>query len=130
MGGTGVATRLRELNLSTTGVPTSDQSVEAHLRRFTAAGTGTSATPSINSPGSVPAAETTVLENLTVEPTYSAGYALRLTVNPRNNRPWVAYDADAEIVVPLTANNGLGVQGITVGGGAGNLIAEAGWREG
>jgi hypothetical protein len=129
MGGTGVVVCLREFALSTSGVPSSDQNVNAQLRRFTAAGTGTTLTAGIKSPGSHPTPEVTLLGNLTAEPTYSAGFVMDLYFNPRNNRPWVAYDQRGEILVPLTANNGIGFQCTAVGGGVGNFNAEAAWVE-
>lgn len=129
MGGTAVVICLRELALSTSGVPGTEQNVNAQLRRLTAAGTGTTLTPAIASTGSHPAPEATVLGNLTAEPTYSSGFVFDFYFNPRNNRNWTAYDQRAEILVPLTASNGIGFQCTAVGGGVGNFNAEAAWVE-
>jgi hypothetical protein len=130
MGGTTVVLAIRELIAATSGAPSTEAAVEAALRRFTAAGTGTSFTPLIASPGSHPASEATVLTNLTAEPTYTANSTLWAPVfNPRNRALWQAYDQRGEILTPLTANNGVGLQCVAAGGGAGNLRAEAGWCE-
>jgi hypothetical protein len=130
MGGTAVVMCAQQYVLSTSGTPTSDQNVNAQLRRLTAAGTGTSLTAGIKSPGSNPAAEATVLGNLTAEPTYTAGFIMDEYFNPRNRCQYQAYDQRGEIVSPLTASNGYGFQCIAVGGGAGNFNAQIGWVEG
>lgn len=128
-GGTGVVLRLQQLEMSTSGTPTSDQAVNAQLRRLTAAGTGTSVTPGVKQPGSFPASEATVLSNLTAEPTYSSGSIFDWYFNPRNTRFWQAYDQYGEVMSPLTANNGFGAQCIAVGGGAGNFTCSMQWGE-
>ncbi len=126
-GGTTVRPRICTLRMATSGTPTSDQAVQAQLRRATTAGTGTSVTPAPTDPGA-PAALSTSLQNLTVEPTYS-GVLSDFYFNPRATIQWAAYDPRAELIVPATANNGIGFQCIAVGGAAGNLAAEIGFYE-
>jgi hypothetical protein len=128
-GGTAVVIRAQKVKFGTSGTPTSDQAVNAQLRRLTAAGTGTSLTPQVASPGSYPASEATVLVNLSAEPTYSTVACLDEYFNPRSPMVWQAYDVAGELLVPLTANNGLGAQCIAIGGGAGNFTAQMEWGE-
>jgi hypothetical protein len=49
--------------------------------------------------------------------------------NPRTTIQWSAYDARGELLVPATANNGMGVQCVAVGGATGNLVAEFGFYD-
>lgn len=129
-GGTAVVMCLKELNLFSEGVPGSDAMVVVHGRRSTTAGTGTSVTPGVNSPGMRPAAETAALSELTAEPTYTAGSIITCSFNPRSRGgSWVAIDDEARICSPLTANNGVGFQCITVGGGTGVLRADTAFEE-
>lgn len=128
-GGTGLVTRIQKILLSSSGTPTSDQSINTQIRRQTAVGTGTSVTPGVKQPGQFPAAETTALSNLTVEPTYSSGSILDLFHNPRLTLQWQPSETYAEILVPLTANNGVGSQCAAVGGGAGNHATTFEWAE-
>lgn len=126
-GGTTVVVRLREYRMAVDGAPSTEAMVAAELRRSTTAGTGTTYTPTVGQ-GAFPAAEATALSNLTAEPTYS-GQLTHEEFNPRARAMWQAYDALGEILTPLTANNGLGFQCITVGGGSGNFNVDAAWLE-
>lgn len=128
-GGTTVRPRLYAFSCSTDGVPTSDQGVEFALRRATALGTTTAVTPSPTDPADV-AAIATIGSNASAEPTYTAGNAgFDRAINPRATLQWAAYDQFAEIVVPATAANGLGIQILGAGGAAGNFRADMSWRE-
>jgi hypothetical protein len=127
-GGTTSRIRLQELVLMASGTPSSDVGAEAQLRRSTTAGTGTAVTPSpVDSAD--PASIVAALENLTAEPTYSAGHVMRRVFNPRAVHTWVAYDQKSEIVSPATANNGLGVQMISAGGIGTAMLVEAGFDQ-
>jgi hypothetical protein len=129
MGGTGVVCRIKEYQLSTSGAPTTEAEAEIQARRFTAAGTGTSQTPSVSNGGAFPASEATVLVNLSAEPTYTAGFVTDDFFNPRNTRFWQAIDELAKLYTPLTASNGIGFQMIGAGGAASNATAQALWDE-
>ncbi len=128
-GGTGVVVCLTCYELMCEGAPTSEAAIAVFLRRQTAVGTGTSVTPTVNSPGSRPAAEAAALSELTAEPTYASGRVKAISWNPRSRALWNAVDQDAFILTPLTANNGLGFQCSVVGGGSGILRANAEWKE-
>lgn len=79
------------------------------LQRCTTAGTRTSVTPRQLDPADA-AAATTAGENHTIEPTYTAGeIPLDTPVNQRATYQWYA-PPGGEIVVPATANNGLGIK--------------------
>lgn len=128
-GGTTNRPRLATWMWSTDGVPTSDQGVEIALRRSTAAGTTTAVTPSPTDPSQV-ASITAAGSNATVEPTYTAGNAgFDQDFNPRATVQWAAYDPRAEIVVPATANNGLGFQILGAGGAGGNVRTSMGFYD-
>lgn len=129
MGGTGVVIRIKEYQHATSGAPTTEAEPEVQWRRFTAAGTGTSQTPSIGNPNGFPAAEATVLVNLSAEPTYTAGFMTDDFFNPRNTRFWQAIDELAKMYTPLTASNGLGAQMQAAGGSASNFTSQALWDE-
>lgn len=128
-GGTALTPRIVQIDLGTSGTPTSDQNVQANLRRQTAVGTGTSVTPGVKGPGQFSAAEAAFIANCSAEPTYAAGSMKELFFNPRVPRTWQAYDYLGEFYVPLTANAGFGLQCIAVGGGAGNLVSSPSWNE-
>jgi hypothetical protein len=124
---TAVRPRLCEFSLSTSGAPTTDQGVEVKLFRATALGTTTAFTPIAADPAD-PAAVATLGVNATVEPTYTANSQLIHRVfNPRATVQWAAYDPRAELIVPATAANGIGVQCIGAGGAAGNLVVDVGF---
>lgn len=79
------------------------------LQRVTAAGTRTSVTPQQVDPGDA-AAATTAGENHTVEPTYTAGaILLEVPLNQRATMRWQVDPRDG-LVIPATANNGIGIQ--------------------
>jgi hypothetical protein len=85
-----------------------DNAILWYIQRTTAAGTSTSVTPTATDPGD-PAASSTAGINHTVEPTYTAGAILwHLALNQRATQRF-QFDPDAPLIVPATANNGLGL---------------------
>lgn len=122
--------RIKAFDWSTTGIPTSDQSVEVQVRRATALGTSTAYTLQNTDPSD--SGVTPVLTagtNCSVEPTYAAGFMLDRGFNPRMTHQWGAASSAgteaAEIILPATASNGVGFQIIGAGGGASNLLVNA-----
>src|SRR5262249_22783664 len=85
-----------------------DNAILWFFQRFTAAGTSTAVTPSAVDPAD-PAASCTAGQNHTRERTYTAGAILaRLALQqPATHR--FQLDPDAPLVIPATANNGLGL---------------------
>lgn len=85
-----------------------DAAFEWNIQRSTAAGTNTSVTPSPLFGGDI-ASNTTAGENHTAEPTYTAGQILwRMPLNQRASHT-IHFDPEGGLVVPATANNGLGI---------------------
>lgn len=115
--------RLQEYVASTTGAPNSDASYQILLKRITTAGTTTPVTPTATDPND-PAATLIAGSNATVEPTYSAGVIDNRGINPRATFRWVSYDQRSEIIMPATANNGLGFL-LNLLGGASTVIIDA-----
>ncbi len=92
-----------------------DNAAEYVLQRFTAPGTSTSVTPQPLDPAD-PAALASAGEAHSAEPTYTANQILlQWAQNQRATFRWVAAPG-GEIVLPASANNGAGVQVITVTG--------------
>jgi hypothetical protein len=111
--------RLIEFILSNVGAITVDSQFEVQLKRFTAAGTTTSVTPTATDPSDPAATLFTAGSNATVEPTYTAGAVVNdIGVNPRGVFRWTAYSPDAEVILPANAANGLGFLVATLGGAA------------
>lgn len=115
---TGSATlrgRVTGARVGTTGVPSSEASVQGYWRPSTTAGTGTSVTPRPKNGVSV--AGGTALSNLSAEPTYTAGQPmLVMEFNPRLFAQWREYDVDSQLHLIAAANNGLGFQTQVAGG--------------
>ena len=85
-----------------------DNAIQWFMQRFTAAGTGTATTPQAVDPAD-PAASSAGAINHTVEPTYTAGAILfHLALNQRATQRF-QLDPDAPLVIPATANNGIGL---------------------
>ena len=85
-----------------------DNAIQWFLQRYTAAGTSTAVTPTALDPGD-PAATSTAGQNHSVEPTYTASLILfHLALNQRATHRWIA-DPNGPIVIPATANNGVGL---------------------
>ena len=84
------------------------------LQRCTTAGTGDAITPSPLDPADA-AALYDVLENLTVDPTLTAGaIPLSIALNQRASFRWVAAPG-SELVAPATASNGFAIRTPTIG---------------
>lgn len=129
IGGTTCRPRLCDLRLTTTGAPSTDAQVNARLQRSTAVGTAGS-TPTIQATDSAdPAAIATAGADHSAEPTYAAGQVMNWFFNPRSVIQWAAYDPRGEIIIPATANNGLGLQTVSAGGATGNLVCEFGFYD-
>lgn len=115
---TGSATlraRITHVRAATTGIPSSEASVQVFGRLSTTAGTGTSVTPSPRNGISV--AGCTALSNLSAEPTYTAGQPkVILEFNPRLFAQWTAYDLNAAIESLAASANGIGFQTQVPGG--------------
>jgi hypothetical protein len=121
--------RLIEYTLSNVGSVSVDSQFEVQLKRFTAAGTSTEVTPSSTDPSDPAATLFTAGSNCSVEPTYTAGVVIDdKGVNPRGLYRWTAYAPDAEIIMPATADNGLGFF-LNVLGGAVSVIVDAKIRQ-
>lgn len=84
-----------------------EQSCGYRLQRYTGAGTGTGVTPYALDPAD-PTAEASAAEAHSGEPTYGAQILLECDVHQRTSYRWVA-DPDAPLILPATADNGLGV---------------------
>lgn len=116
--------RLTEYVLSTIGAPNSDASYEIQVKRFTAPGTTTAVLPTGTDPND-PAATLIAGSNATVEPTYTAAAPIDdRGVNPRATFRWVSYDQRSELIMPATANNGLGFL-LSALGGASTVIVDS-----
>ena len=96
-----------------------DNAAEYNLQRYTVDGTSTAVTPQPLDPADA-AALAEAGEAHSVEPTYTANAVLlNFMTNQRATFRWVAAPG-GEIVYPATADNGVGVQVITVAGSAVN----------
>lgn len=118
--------RILAFDVSTDGTPTSDQGYVFQTRRATALGTSTAYTLQAADPSDV--AGTPVVTagvNATVEPTYTTGFMHSRACNPRSTWQWAAYDQRSELILPMTAANGIGFQMQSAGGSAGNFLVNA-----
>jgi len=113
VGTTAVRPWIYDLMISSVATP-ADNASEWQVRRFTAAGTASTATAQALDSGD-PAAVSTSNITYTVEPTYSTGSLLDLAHNQRATVRWVAAPG-SELIGPASATNGIGVQCIAVGG--------------
>lgn len=87
-----------------------DSAIQWYIQRSTAAGTGTAVTPQNLGPSTV-AASGTCAKNHTSEPTYTSNAILwRMALNQRATHT-VNLDPEGALVIPATANNGLGIYG-------------------
>lgn len=87
-----------------------DQSVRVCLMDHTTANTGTTVTPTRLDPAAV-SAIATAQENVTSEGTYTAGSEkFDQAIHLRSQAYWWASDPTANLIVPATANNGIGVR--------------------
>lgn len=99
---------LNRMTLSCSGTP-ADNTILWTLQRCTTTGTMTAVTPGLRDVADG-AADLVAGENATVEPTYTA--STEMFDNGLNQRATliVVYDDRNEIVIPATANNGLGMK--------------------
>lgn len=115
---TGSATirqRIQHVRAGSTGIPSSEASVQVYGRASTTAGTGTSVTPGPRNGISV--AGSTALSNLSAEPTYTAGQPkIILEFNPRLFAQWTAYDGNSPVESLAASANGIGFQTQNAGG--------------
>lgn len=101
--------RLLAAAYSNVGAVATDSQWQVQGKRFTAAGTTTTAVTPASSDSGDPASTFTAGSNASAEPTYTANTVFTdLGVNPRNTFRWVAYDPRDEIILPATAANGIG----------------------
>lgn len=96
-----------------------DNAAEYNLQRYTVDGTSTAVTPQALDPADA-AALSEAGEAHSIEPTYTANAVMLAWMqNQRATYQWFA-PPGGEITFPATADNGLGVQVITVAGSAVN----------
>lgn len=113
---TAIRPRIYDILVSSVATP-ADNAGEYLYGRITTAGTVTAVTPQALDPGD-PAATATAGVNATAEPTYTANATLlRLATNQRATVRWVAAPL-GELVIPATANNGIGTLANAIGGSA------------
>lgn len=94
-----------------------DLSVRVALMRHTTANTGTSVTPHGLDPAAL-SAVASALENCSAEGTYTSGSEMYdQTIHIRSQAYWWANYEQDRLVVPATANNGIGLR-VAQGGGA------------
>jgi hypothetical protein len=116
------------MRFAATGTPSTDVNCEVQVRRSTAVGTTTAYTPQQVDLAD-PAAVIIGGVNASAEPTYSAGFLMDVFYNPRAVVPWSAYDQRSELVIPATANAGIGGQIAAAGGVGTNMTMEAAFHE-
>lgn len=105
-----------------------DNAAEYNLQRYTVDGTSTAVTPQALDPADA-AALAEAGEAHSVEPTYTANAVLlNIMTNQRATFRWVAAPG-GELVYPATADNGIGLQSITVAGSAVNTGATIHFEE-
>ena len=116
--------RIQKLTGKNIGTIATDSNVELTCSRITTTGTTTAVTLNGSDPND-PAATLIAGSNASVEPTYTANtLQASLIYNPRGQDLWQALTPAAEIILPATASNGLGVLLVTLGGGV-TVVAEA-----
>lgn len=111
LGLTSVATTRPEVYYVCVGIEgtPADNTFVYNIQRYTAAGAGTTVTPTSIDPGDPASLCTGCLENHTTEPTYTAALILwRLGLNARASHSWWA-DAYGALKSPATAANGVGL---------------------
>lgn len=99
-----------DIIVGSTATP-ADNALEFVLQRYTAAGTGTSVTPTPADEDD-PATQCTALVNLSAEPTYTSGAVLLdIPLNQRATQRWIAAPG-RELKMAATAAHGCGLQPI------------------
>jgi len=106
--------KLYDILLGSEATP-ADNAFLWQLQRSTSVGTGSSVTPTALDPADA-ASLFDAVENLTVDPTLTAGAILMsLPLNQRASFRWVAAPG-SELVAPATANNGIAIRTPTATG--------------
>lgn len=119
-----VRPRILAYVLSNIGTVSTDSGFEVQLKRSTTAGTSTALTVAGPDPNE-PTATVVAGSNFSAEPTYTANTLLDdVSVNPRSTYRWVAYEQRDELIIPATANNGIGWF-LNALGGATTVVATA-----
>jgi hypothetical protein len=120
--------KITQVVLGTTGAPSTDAGYRVTAQRATTAGTATAVTPNPVDPAET-ACETTAGSNATAEPTFTANsILLDASCNPRATWTWMPYQTEGELIVPATANNGIGFT-VTDFGGSSTVRVNAVFRE-
>lgn len=118
--------RLYEFVFGSEGTP-ADVANLWQWQRTTAIGTSTGVTPQLLDPADA-ALITVAGQNHTVEPTYTANAIMHsAALNQKATYRWIAAP-ECEIIVPATANNGLGLKTPTAGSSVG-ITATAYFQE-
>jgi hypothetical protein len=108
-GGTTMRPRIYQIQIGITSAP-ADLALEWLVQRYTAAGTATAVTPNKLDPAD-PAAICTAGRTHTVEPTYTSTESpFDLGFHQKASAIWQAWDQLAQLVIPATAANGIGIQ--------------------
>ena len=111
--------------VSVGGTPVADNILNWLVRRFTAVGTGTAATPAALD-GDGPGSQLTALSNLTVEPTFTTTI-FDIAIHQRSLFQWNA-SPGGEVVLPAVAARGLAITPIHASY-AGSAQATMHWKE-
>ena len=120
-GGTGKRLKIVEIHIGFDATP-ADMACKFDVQRTTAAGTATAFTP-VPLDAADGAAVFTAGYAHSAEPTYTAGAVLlEVGVNQRTTWDWYAIPGN-ELVVPATANAGLALRSVVVGGTPVNCVA-------
>lgn len=116
------------ITLGTNGTP-ADNALSWLLQRCTAAGTSTAVTPSAIDPAFEGLHLAAFGSNHTSEPTYtSAKHPFPLPpLHQKNSLVWQVYCGEG-IVLPATANNGIGIQ-VKSAAYTNDVLAGMSWRE-
>lgn len=110
--------RVKKLVCTQVGVVSVDSELEVLCAAITTAGTSTGVTPKGTDSPNDPAATLVMGSNYSAEPTYTAiGSPLAsIGFNPRSFQIWQSLQESGDIVLPATANAGLGCLLNTLGG--------------
>lgn len=127
-GATTIRPEICEIKLGASGTP-ADNALVWLLQRYTAAGTSTGVTPSSRDPAFDGLHLASFGSNHTSEPTYTSA-KLPFSIPPlhqKNSLIWQAYAGEG-IVIPATANNGVGIQ-VKSSAYTSDVVAGMAWKE-
>jgi hypothetical protein len=127
-GATTIRPEICEIKLGASGTP-ADNALVWLLQRYTAAGTSTGVTPSARNPANDGLHLASFGSNHTSEPTYTSA-KLPFSIPPlhqKNSLIWQAYAGEG-IVIPATANNGVGIQ-VKSSAYTSDVVAGMAWKE-